>query len=67
MHNSLKFHARLSSLQGGYSEIFIYTRRLAVGPFLGVQNYEFQYFWWFCRKMNIFWGYDEIVDIVLGS
>ena len=26
---------------GGYSDIFSYTRRL--GPFLGVQNLEFQY------------------------
>ena len=26
---------------GGYSDIFIYIRRL--GPFLGVQNLEFQY------------------------
>ena len=29
---------------GGYSDIFIYIRRL--GPFLGVQNLEIQYFWW---------------------
>ena len=28
---------------GGGAEIFIYIRRL--GPFLGVQNLEFQYFW----------------------
>ena len=28
---------------GGVAEIFIYIRRL--GPFLGVQNLEFQYFW----------------------
>ena len=27
---------------GGYSDISIYIRRL--GPFLGVQNLEFQYF-----------------------
>ena len=27
---------------GGGAEIFIYIRRL--GPFLGVQNFEFQYF-----------------------
>ena len=27
---------------GGYSDIFIYIRRL--GPFWGVQNLEFQYF-----------------------
>ena len=30
---------------GGYSGIFIYIRRL--GPFLGVQNLEFQYFFFF--------------------
>ena len=30
---------------GGYSDIFIYIRRL--GPFLGVQNLEFQYFFFF--------------------
>ena len=29
--------------EGGGTEIFIYIRRL--GPFLGVQNLEFQYFW----------------------
>ena len=28
---------------GGGAEIFIYIRRL--GPFFGVQNLEFQYFW----------------------
>ena len=28
---------------GGGAEIFIYIRRL--GPFLGVRNLEFQYFW----------------------
>ena len=33
---------------GGYSGIFIYIRRL--GPFLGVQNLEFQYVLFF------FWG-----------
>ena len=29
--------------KGGGAEIFIYIRRL--GPFLGVQNLEFLYFW----------------------
>ena len=33
----------VGGLLGGGAEIFIYIRRL--GPFLGVQNLEFQYFW----------------------
>ena len=34
--------------------IFSYIRRL--GSFFWVQNFEFQYFFWFFRKINIFWG-----------
>ena len=46
---------------GGYSGIFIYIRRL--GPFLGVQNLEFQYFYFFLggggggvSEISLFWG-----------
>ena len=39
---------------GGGAEIFIYIRRL--GPFLGVQNLEFQYFWGGFRNIIIFGG-----------
>ena len=39
---------------GGGTLIFSNIRRL--GPFLGVQNFEFQYFWGFSEKMYIFWG-----------
>ena len=39
---------------GGSTPIFPYIRRL--GTFLGVQNFEFQYFGFFFRKMNIFGG-----------
>ena len=34
--------------------IFSYKRRL--GPFFGVQNFEFQYFWGVFRKINIVLG-----------
>ena len=46
--------------RGGGAEIFIYIRRL--GPFLGVQNLEFQYFGGF-QKYHYFWGYEDFVDI----
>ena len=43
-------------LQGGggcrYSDISYIGR---VGPYFGVQNFEFQYFWGY-QKMNIFGG-----------
>ena len=38
---------------GGYSDIFIHTWARTI--FLG-QIFEFQYFFWVFRKMNIFWG-----------
>ena len=34
--------------------IFSHIRRL--GPFFGVQNSEFQYFWGFSEKLIFFWG-----------
>ena len=37
---------------GGVTLIFSYIRRL--GSFLGVQNFEFLFFWGVFRKMNIF-------------
>ena len=43
--------------------IFSYIRRL--GPFFGVQNFEFQYFWGF-QKNDYFWGYEDFVDIFWG-
>ena len=45
---------------GGGAEIFIYIRRL--GPFLGVQNLEFNIFGGF-QKYHYFWGYEDFVDI----
>ena len=42
-----------SGPQGG-TLIFSYNRRL--GSFFWVQNFEFQYFWGFSEKNNIFWG-----------
>ena len=45
---------------GGGAEIFIYIRRL--GPFLGVQNLEFQIFGGF-QKYQYFGGYEDFVDI----
>ena len=43
----------LPEAPGGYSDNISYIRRF--GPFFGVKNFEFQYFWGF-QKMNIFWG-----------
>ena len=43
--------------------IFSYTRRLVL--FLGVHNFEFQYFWGF-QKTEYFGGYEDFVDIILG-
>ena len=48
--------------QGG--TIFSHIRRL--GPFLLVQNSEFQYFLGFSKKNDIFWGYEDFVDILGG-
>ena len=49
---------------GGGTLIFPYIRRL--GPFLGVQNFEFRYFLGF-QKNKYFLGYENVVDIFLGS
>ena len=38
---------------GGYCYIFIHT---TIELFLGVQNFEFQHFWDFFRKLNNFVG-----------
>ena len=43
--------------------MFSYIRRL--GSFLGVQNFEFQYFREFSEK-KIFGGYEDFVDIFWG-
>ena len=55
---------------GGYSDIFIYIRRL--GPFLGVQNLEFQYLFFFfggggVQKYHYFWVFEDFVDISLQT
>ena len=39
---------------GGGTLIFSYIRRL--GPFLGVQNFEFQYIFLSMKILWIFWG-----------
>ena len=48
---------------GGGTLIFSYIRGL--GSFFWVQNCEFQYFWGFSEKINIFWGM-TILWIFLG-
>ena len=51
--------------EGGYSDIFIYIRRL--GPFLGVQNLEFQYFFLGGgSEISLFLGVADIPDIFWG-
>ena len=56
--------------EGGGAEIFIYIRRL--GPFLGVQNLEFQYFWGGFRNiiifggMKILWIYHNKIGLVIS-
>ena len=49
---------------GGGTLIFSYIRTL--GSFFGVQNFEFQYFCWVFRKMNIFGGM-KILWIFFGG
>ena len=55
-------HGYKSGCQEGGTLIFSYIRRL--GPFFGVQNFEFQYFRGF-QKNEYFWGYEDFVDILL--
>ena len=59
---------------GGGTLIFSYIRRL--GTFLGVQNFEFQYFLgfhkkiiflWVCRFCGYFWGVIKKLDYILVS
>ena len=50
---------------GGGTLIFSYIRRL--GPFFWVQNFEFQYFFGGFQKNKYFFGYENFVDIFLGS
>ena len=45
--------------------IFSYIRRL--GPFLGIQNFEFKYFWGVFRKNEYFSAYEDFMDIFFGS
>ena len=49
---------------GGGTPIFSRIRRL--GPFLGVQNSEFQYFFWFSEKIIFFWGIKILWIFFLG-
>ena len=53
----------LVEAQGG-TLVFSYMRRL--GPFFGVQNFEFRYFFWVFRKINIFLGM-KILWIFFGG
>ena len=61
----IRIFVKLASLapRGG-TLIFSYIRRL--GPFFGGQNFEFQYFLGF-QKNEYFFGYENFVDIFLGS
>ena len=58
---------------GGYSDIFIYIYIRRLGPFLGVQNLEFQYFFIFflggggVQKYHYFWVFEDFVDISLQT
>ena len=47
--------------EGGYSDIFIISGHFFWG---GGQNFEFQYV---CFFMDIFYGYEDLLDIFLGS
>ena len=62
-------HSSLEAWSPGGTLIFSNIRRL--GPFLGVINFEFQYFFFWgggggFRKINIFWGM-KILWIFLGG
>ena len=50
--------------RGGGTLIFSRIRRL--GPFFGLKILNFNIFWGF-QKITIFWGYEDFVDIFLGS
>ena len=61
-----------TQLRRGVTLIFSYTRRL--GPFLGVQKFQFQYVLGVFREMNIFggmkillifWGVYQIIGLYL--
>ena len=56
--------AGLNPRVGGGTLIFSYIRRL--GSFFWVQIFVFQYFFRVFRKINIFGGYDDFVDIFGG-
>ena len=45
----------------GGTLIFSYIRRLE--SFLGVQHFDFQYYFFGFQKKNIFGGYEDFVDI----
>ena len=49
---------------GGGTRIFSHIRRL--GPFFGFKILNFDIFL-VLKKLNIFWGYEDLVDIFLGS
>ena len=48
----------------GVTLIFSHIHRL--GPFLGVQNSEFQYFFGFSEKLIFFWGMKILWIFFLG-
>ena len=50
---------------GGGTLIFSHIRRL--GPFFWGSKFWISIFFWVLRKMNIFGGYEDFVDIILGS
>ena len=59
------YHARKSVFFAPWGTLtFSYIRML--GPFLGFKILKFNILGVF-RKMNIFGGYEDFVDIVLGS
>ena len=64
-HQQLKCCQSWATAQGeGGTLIFSYIRRL--GPFLGFKILNFDIFWVF-QKNKCFFGYENFVDIFLGS
>ena len=51
---------------GGGGGTLIFSRIRRLGPFLGFKILNFNIFWGF-QKNEYFWGYEDFVDIFLGS
>ena len=68
VHTHKHTHTRFRKLWSVKSKggTLIFSRIHRLGPFFGVQNSEFQYFFWFSEKWIFFWGM-KILWIFFGG